>query len=302
MGLEVPNSKVSQNFHLPSHDGSHTIFFAHHQNYTDGGPPSQSIILIHDVTDSHQRSLEFASQLLGHIERLNIVLMDLRGHGLSTGTRAHIDNFEDYGLDFVSIYTRLREMEILGADERAICIGQGMSGLMLLQLYQIYGFPILKNLKGLALFNPILRFRGEFMKRLPSWSSRAIQRGGESIKRLHLPVRFEGHFLTSDNSRANDYDSHPLVSHTITLSLLGELIEACGKLRSSCYFIDVPCFFVTSGRDHYVDSQVTNIYMKGIPKHLVTHLPYANLRHDIYNENLPSEFWSQLSSWIRGLK
>lgn len=291
-----------ESFHLTSHDGTHEIFLARYRNYENDKDCEHSVILLHDVTDSHQRTLPFAMKLLSGQERLNLIMADLRGHGLSTGTRAHIDNFEDYGLDFVHICGRLREKGILKAEERPICIGQGMSALILLQLYQIYGFPILKNLKGLILLNPILRFKGEFMSRLPTWSSRAIQKGGEAIKRLHLPIRFEGQTLTSDSERAHDYDSHPLVSHTITLSLFGEMIEAYGKLRSSCYFIDVPCLFITSGRDHYVDTRMTQIYIKGIPKGLVTHLPYAKLQHDIYNENLPTDFWQNLSQWMRGLK
>lgn len=302
MGERVLSFVLRENFHLPSHDGISEIYLDLLTNYQDESAHLETIILIHDVTDSHQRLLPFARRLLQGQAGLKVILMDLRGHGLSTGTRAHIDNFEDYGLDFVSVFKELKERGILREGERPVCIGQGLSAIVLLQLYQIYDFPILRHLKALALFNPILRFRGEFISRLPNWSSRVLKKGGESIKRLHLPIRFEGRSLTSLSERASDYDSHPLVSHTITLSLFAELIEVCAKLKSSCYFIDVPCFFVTSGRDYYADHKVTDIFMKGIPKELVTHNSYANLLHDLYNENLPDKFWTDLNSWMRGLK
>lgn len=302
MGLKVLNEELRENFHFPSHDGSSEIYVDVLRNYESSEELDHSLILIHDVTDSHQRVLPFARKLLSHISGLKLILIDLRGHGLSTGTRAHVDNFEDYGLDFVRVYSELKASGILAKDERPICFGQGLGAVVLLQLYQIYEFPILRQLKALVLFNPILRFRGEFISRLPNWSSRVIKKGGESIKRLHLPIRFEGHSLTSLKDRASDYDSHPLVSHTITLSLFAEIIEACARLKSSCYFIDVPCFFVTSGRDYYADHKVTDIFMKGIPKELVTHISYANLLHDLYNEDLPDNFWDSLNSWMRGLK
>ncbi len=302
MAAKVLSQTMRENFHLPSFDGSCEIYIEVLCNYERESEHRETIILIHDVTDSHQRLLPFAEKLLNFYSGLKIILFDLRGHGLSTGTRAHIESFEDYGLDFVSTYGQLKERGVLGPNERPICIGQGLSAVVLLQLYQIYEFPILRQLKALTLLNPILRFRGEFISRLPNWSSRVIKKGGESIKRLHLPIRFEGRSLTSLSERASDYDSHPLVSHTITLSLFGELIEACARLKSSCYFIDVPCFFVTSGRDFFADHKVTNIFMKGIPKELVTHISYANLRHDLYNEGLPEDFWTSLNSWMRGLK
>ncbi len=95
-----------------------------------------TIFLLHDVGQYHGRFISFINWTRNRYPGISFVAMDFVGHGLSSGTRGHIENFENIVKDFLFLISNSEK----NADdnEKWMILGHGLGGLVALDLINRY--------------------------------------------------------------------------------------------------------------------------------------------------------------------
>ena len=239
--------KVIWDGHFKSSDGLETIFFKRinfkksntQKNKKTSEPVRHlNIVLVHDILEHHGRYIELANQLVEHFrEKVSICLVDLKGHGLSTGTRHYIRDFQEYSSDLVTL---IRYLKIINEEKinKFILAGQGMGSLVCLDI-------TLNNkniVDGLIISNPILKSFIPWMDNL-RFISKKIEWPFSLIK---VPFYFDGFDLIKEKDNAEKFNSDPLVGHTATIGLINGLLSSVKSIKENSFLIDVPVMMMIS--------------------------------------------------------
>ena len=70
-----------------------------------------TIFLFHDLASYHGRFMGMVNFFKTQHPEINFVMMDFLGHGLSSGTRVHINEFSDLANDAASVIASLEKKE-----------------------------------------------------------------------------------------------------------------------------------------------------------------------------------------------
>ena len=149
------NDKVVLDGYFKSSDGLETIFFKRlkYKKEDTKDDLNLNFIFIHDLLEYHGRYLDIANRLLQSFKnRSSVSLIDLRGHGLSTGTRHYVEDFENFSKDLI-LFLRYLKIVNEGEKNKFIIVGQGMGALVCLDAY----LKSRDQIDGLIISNPFLR-------------------------------------------------------------------------------------------------------------------------------------------------
>ncbi|MBY0412628.1 MAG: lysophospholipase, partial [Bdellovibrionales bacterium] len=89
-----------------------------------------TVFLFHDLASHHGRFSNLTNWFKAQLPHVNFVMMDFLGHGLSSGTRGHIENFNDLVSDVAQVFRAMKKSD----KEEWIGLGHGIGALSLLDL------------------------------------------------------------------------------------------------------------------------------------------------------------------------
>jgi alpha-beta hydrolase superfamily lysophospholipase len=221
----------------------------------------------------------------------------MKGHGLSSGVRGHVESFDDYCWDVLKL-VKLVEEE---SDRPILLLGHGMGALILLKMMNpISAFydDLKGSVRGLIFINPLLHFNftwpevkiGKFKQWLPT------------IDRIKIPVRLKGHQLCTDTDAADQFDRDPLILRKLSLGCIGEVIQAGVDVRRMSYFIDHPSLFLISQDDFFISPEQIILYQKGLPKEASRFHVYTEAKHDLLNDRNRELVFNDIINWIEELR
>jgi alpha-beta hydrolase superfamily lysophospholipase len=255
--------------------------------------PSIHLFIIHDFCDYHGRYLDvcdyFVKKFKGNI---TITLMDLKGHGLSTGTRSHVNEFSSYCFDFAKVINI--GLAHSGSESKAVVIGAGLGALVTLKLDQVHYSQLSRPISAIILSNPMIKINIE----LPKWAELLLLADHPSIHKMKFPKRFLGEDLTSCGVMARSFNSDPLNSHYITFGMYKEMLEAGSIIRTSSYFVDIPNLLLVGESDGYCDVETTQLFQRGMPKTTSELIKYPGLKHDLFHETGRDKVLEDVYNWI----
>jgi alpha-beta hydrolase superfamily lysophospholipase len=278
--------------HLSSSDGNERLYYK--RNSPERGNSRRHVIIIHDFSDYHGNYLAFGNHLLELLgSDCTITWFDLRGHGLSTGTRGHVEKFDDLCLDIVTLIETLNRLEL----PRPILFGQGLGGLLALRLQQHHRHLFTQTPLGLIVVNPLLRVTIS----LPNLLESALGVFSGPLARCYIPYRIRAIDLCRDEKRAQMMDSDPLFLNRISFGLYREILESSNKVRASSYFIDAPTLVVTSEKDNVTDAETAKLFCKGLPEKRGRFLSFDMASHDLTNDPDRDKFALEVYNWINTL-
>jgi len=267
---------------------SHFIYV---KNWTAHLPVEEiksNIILLHDIGHYGESFSNFINWIKAKNKNIAIYTIDCIGHGLSTGTRGHVDEFETYISDL------LRAFKNINFHNREVFVlGHGMGGLMAIDLYNRYSHHLNFKLQGLILTSFIMKY-DQFLLNA-NWS-KMLANG--FFKRLKINNFFEPNLLTNFQEAGIAFAQDPLVVHRPSLGLVRELKEKSLSIYQDAYYLDVPIFVAWSENDHYLNKLGMNYFVKGVKKELLFEKKYSLMRHDLYNERDSLTFFEDLLNWI----
>ena len=297
--IKKERRKIIFDGHFKSSDGLDTIFFKrivfkgknnHIKNKGSDSNVHLNIFLVHDILEHHGRYLDLANQLVDILkDKVSICLIDLKGHGLSTGTRHYIQDFREYSSDLV-ILIRYFKIVNEAKNNRFILVGQGMGALVCLETY----LNNKNSVNGLIISNPILKNFVPWFKRINFLTNKIKW----PLSVLKVPFYFNGFDLIKEKNSAEDFNSDPLIGHTATLGLILGVSNSIRFIKEKSFLINIPVLIMVSKDSLISDHKMSTSFMKTIDEKYVKFLSYERMKHDILNFYITKNVFNNLTTWI----
>ncbi|ATH08835.1 lysophospholipase [Halobacteriovorax marinus] len=247
-------------------------------------------IILHDICDHHGRYEPLAQYLWEKFEeQIDITFIDLKGHGLSSGTRSYVKNFDEYIED---LHLILKDDESF--ETKKVLIGQGLGGLIALSYVQKYEQIAREHISSIVLSNPLLYLNIEVHELYESILKKINKYAGK----VRFPYKIKGSDLSTDRVRIESYNSDPLINHYMSISLVEEIVKKSKQLLDYSYFLDMPLLMLLSKQDFLVNWSKSSLFMKGMPKSLASERVYPHSAHDLFNEKNRDKVFNDIYNWI----
>jgi alpha-beta hydrolase superfamily lysophospholipase len=228
---------------------------------------------------------------------LGFAWMDFKGHGLSSGVRGHIDEFDQYCYDVEQMIDHLKNHGI----KKIIFMGQGLGALVILKMMNPLS-PFCHKMQeissGLIFINPLLHFNYQW----PDLKMGRVKKWIPTLDRWKISVRLKGHLLCNDPLKADELDRDPLILDKISLGLIHEVLRAGIDVRRMSYFIDTPSLFLVSRDDFFISSEQIILYQKGLSRSIASIHEYRDALHDLLNDKNRELVFNDILSWISTLE
>ncbi len=255
-----------------------------------------TIFLLHDVCQYHGRFLSLINWTREHCPGISFVTIDFMGHGLSSGTRGHVDHFENLVDDVLFIINKIEKNK--DEEEKWIVLGHGLGGLVALDLINRHQEDMTKRIDGLILSNFILRFTSLFfeIENKLTFISAAIKK---IITHSKLVDVLKGSEMLSDPQAILIYQQDPLIIHRPTFITFKEIQRKVDSIYQDSYFIGRPILILKSEKDNITNSRGIEYFERGVKKELLTEKKYSLMKHDLYNEIDNELVFQDIMNWIK---
>lgn len=275
-------------FNIKSNSGNETLYIREWK--TKKKRVLHHFIILHDICDHHGRYELLAKELWQKFnEEINITFIDMKGHGLSSGTRSYISNFDEYIED---LHIILNDDESI--ETKKVLIGQGLGGLIALSYIQKYENVAKERISSVVLSNPLLYLKID----VHILYEKVFKRINKYAGKIRFPYHIKGSDLTHDRVRIESYNSDPLINHYMSISLIEEIVRKSNQLLDYSYFLDMPLLMLLSKDDFLVDWSKCSLFMKGMPKELASQCLYPHSGHDLFNEKNRDKVFNDIYNWI----
>jgi len=248
------------------------------------------IICLHDINSHHEFFDHLIKNLIELENDFSFLSVDFLGHGLSSGTRGQLGEFNDIITHLDIILNK--EMHI---DDDIIVIGDGVGASLILGYLQKQERVLKQSLRGCIIINPKFTYGFD----LPHWAKFLYKKFPNNVKNIRLPLHEFNQFLLGIDEQTHLPASDPLILKSIPLKVLVELERFNAYLKASHYFLDRPIFFLLSRRDNKKNLQRAELFFKGIPAHnkRLNHYLSTNL----FNVNIAQKISKDIYQWLQTL-
>lgn len=231
--------------------------------------------------------------------RLDVHLMDLRGHGRSQGTRGHFTEIEEHHRDMDAWIDHLIATGELTAELPAFLLGHSLGGLVAVTYSARYvKKPLYPELKGLILSSPALGLRpnlvqmveGSIAKRIPTF-----------LRSIQVPTGIEAEQLSHDKEEVKKYKEDPLVHSWITPAAYVAIERAISKLPKILPQLDRKTLFLLSGKDKVVHFPASEAFARKLavahPGHVEVKV-FHGFYHEPFHETRRERAFLELRKWV----
>lgn len=203
----------------------------------------------------------------------NVIAIDARGHGRSTGRRGYIRRFSRY-VDDLSILKRRALAR--WPDVPLFMLGHSNGGLIALR----YALRKPDGIKGFVTTSPLCRVAVRISP-VKSLLGRVTSR---VMPTLSLPSDLEASSLSHVDEVVEAYQSDPLVFEVANARWFTEIQKAFDDLNARADSLEQPFLFLVAGDDHVVDPGATETLfhrLGSLDRELEV---FPDLYHEILNE------------------
>jgi alpha-beta hydrolase superfamily lysophospholipase len=252
-----------------------------------------TIFLFHDMASYHGRFLNLINWFHIQNPEISFVMMDFLGHGLSSGTRGHIQKFNDIVDDMASVFELLDK----GPDDEWVALGHGMGALALLDLLNRFEGPIKDKIDKVILSNFFLDFPSRLLSFQNKFFDNFLQLAAALKTSRPIEIYLPGEVLT-DPYEQGIYLEDPLIVRRPTFQTLKIITAKVKGIYQDAYFLDKPTLLLKSESLYLIGSAMDS-FGKGLKKGLLTEKKYSNLKHDLYNERENTLVFNDIATWIQ---
>jgi len=248
--------------------------------------PRAVVVVSHGLAEHGGRYAPLAARLVGR--GYGVYVLDHRGHGRSSGSRANIDRFSYLVSDFGAFVGRAQREH---PDAATFVLGHSMGGAVALACaLRSHSGP-----KGLVLSAPALA-PGQAVPSLKATVLRLLSKFSPNTGALTLPAAA----VSRDPAVVRAYEADPLVYRgAVPARTLVELLDAMAAFPDAAPKLKVPVFVQHGTADSLVPLAATRpVYERlGAPK-LRTVRTYDRLYHEVYNEPERERVLDDLEAWL----
>lgn len=259
----------------------------HLQAWRPAGEPAAVLAVVHGYGEHGGRYARFAAQMAPR--GYAVYAYDLRGHGLSSGTRGQVRRFGDY-LDDTAVF--LDEVRARQPGRPLFLLGHSLGGLIAVH----FAARRPEGLSGLALSSPFFRL---VMEVLPS------KIVGAKVLSLVYPGWNIGNTLLAadlshDQSVVDTYVTDPLTHHVAPARWATEMLAAQGTVLSAAERLSLPLVLLYSADDAVADPVACHEFFAVAGSADKTEHRYEGLYHELFNELDGEAVYADLSAWLEG--
>lgn len=276
--------------HFNSVESDQKLYLKKWTNVTSDLKAKYTLFLCHDYCHNHHSFQDFIDWILMHLKEVEIVTYDYIGHGLSSGTRGHFDDFDNLVVDTLNIVNSLE----INTKSTLIGLGHGLGGLILLDLYNRHSNNLKHRINLIGLTSFIIN-----ADKLPIDLKYNFVQNNKFVNRLKLSEFYHASELTHQPEKALYFAQDPLIIHRPTLGSIFEIKVKSKNIYQDAYFLDIPVFVGWSENDKYIYHPGMNYFLKGVKKDLLSEKRYSLMKHDLYNEIDSLTFYEDLLTWIK---
>jgi alpha-beta hydrolase superfamily lysophospholipase len=245
------------------------------------------LIFVHGIAEHGGRYRHVAAALAQ--SGIASFVYDQRGHGLSPGARAHVEDFRDFAHDLQSVgaATRARFPRLplfvwghsMGSVVVTLAAVHGMSWArgVITSGCALDALPTLEGLRGLG-----LRIAVTLMPR------------------LRIDLRVDATRLTQVEQIQRDHMNDPLVPRSASLRLLHGFAQACQTCKANLAQINLPWLAIHGDADQVCPVSGSRRLIAGLGASDRQLVLYPGLLHEPHNEHEAARtaMFELMSSWI----
>jgi alpha-beta hydrolase superfamily lysophospholipase len=246
------------------------------------------LVLAHGLGEHSGRYGHVIDCLSG--QGISVWAIDHQGHGQSSGTRGHINRFDQYLTDLKQLVEIAKREKPEGM--KCFLLGHSMGGLIVLRFAELFKNAVdgvIASSPGLAPAMKIPVIKGGAAKLISNiWPT------------LTFDNELDPSHLSHDQSIVKAYVDDPLVNRRISARWFTEFLSAMEATNSTAGEICIPTLMQVAGTDRLVDSQISKLFFESLSTKDKTLLFYDDLYHEIYNElnDDRAKVLKDLSFWL----
>jgi alpha-beta hydrolase superfamily lysophospholipase len=249
------------------------------------GAPRAKVGLLHGYAEYGKRYSHVAD---AWAERgIATFAIDLRGHGLSGGTRGHCESFREF-LDDAAELSRLVQDRVPGTP--AFLFGHSFGGLVAASMAVEHPAPW----RGLLLSGPYIGLALD-VPRLKVIAGKVASR---LVPTFAQPSGLRGADMTHDAARARAYDADPLIFKGITARWFTEASGAQDRLLARAPALTMPLYLVMGAQDRVAKVARARAFFDAVGSPDKTWDERPGLFHEVLNEPEWRSIADRLSDWM----
>jgi alpha-beta hydrolase superfamily lysophospholipase len=256
-----------------------------------------ALLVVHGLGEHGGRYDELVEHALKL--RFDVFVMDLRGHGRSTGTRGHFTDISQLHEDLDAWIGHLVATGELSVNIPFILLGHSLGGLVAITYAARYVPQALAPpLAGLVLSAPLLGLRLSALKLIEAQLARSVP---SFLASIQVPSGINAEDLSHDKEEIDRYLNDPLVHKWITPSAFMAIERALGGLHKLSPQLGLPVLFLLSGKDKVVDSNTAKFFADKLgiahPGKVEVKL-FHSFFHEPFHELKRERAFLELKKWI----
>ncbi len=224
----------------------------------------------------------------------SVVGFDMRGNGLSEGTRGVLAQSDDLLYDLASV---LDTIQLISSNQRLVLLGHSLGGLVVARFVAALSeptenWPWQRQIDLCVLSSPALALALSIVQKV------LIKTLATTMPNLALNNGLNPDWLCTDAEIVEAYRNDPLVHNRISGRLACFMIEAAQKVRERSASWRTPTLLLYSGQDRCVCPVGSERFASAAPKTVVEARVFEKLRHEIFNEDETAGVYVALQNWL----
>jgi alpha-beta hydrolase superfamily lysophospholipase len=248
--------------------------------------PQAIMLIVHGLGDHSGRYGNYVNYFVPRGYAL--YSFDTRGHGRSSGSRGHVDHFDQYIAD---IDRRAAEARSDWPGTPLFVLAHSLGSLMGLSYARQYP----DRLTGLVVTGTALKDALQ----MPAWKrnlATVLSRVTPSLK-MNNGVALSG--LSRDPSISSAFRADPLTHTWGTPRLAAEAEVARAQIRQSAATWQVPTLILHGGADPICLPEGAREFAAQTPQGIVEYREYPGLYHEIHNEPEREQVFRDIEAWLQ---
>lgn len=225
---------------------------------------------------------------------INVYRIDLRGHGCSEGTPAHIAKFSQFHNDLNSWYQFLLDSGDFNQKQPLFLLGHSMGGLICLDYILTQKGTLRSFVTAAVLSSPSISVHPVYSLLKPIVDLTVPS----FLNTIHVPNGIDPKYLSHDPDEVAEYIADPLVHRKITPQLFGELITAMKRVREFKRKSPLPIQFLIAEEDRVVDPEIAINFAKSLQCGKKEVRVLHGFYHEIFNEVKKADAWNLCKEWL----
>ncbi|MFQ5529255.1 MAG: alpha/beta fold hydrolase [Gemmatimonadota bacterium] len=246
-----------------------------------------TLLCVHGVSEHSGRYDRLASAVCA--AGLDVMSVDLVGHGRSPGRRGHI---RDFAIDHLgAVDHMIAAAHEAGLDAPLFVLGHSLGGLIAARWAQVHSAD--GTISGLILVTPFISPRIH----VPVWKRTLASILSRTMPAFSMPTGIRDTDLFRDPADRESYAADPLVQRRISAGhwiALGRerrnVIEEAGHLTA-------PTLLLLAGEDRIVSTMAARELGRALPD--VTVIEYAKAFHALHADPSAARVFEDLIAWVR---